>query len=53
MSDYHVRTGGDDPNKVALYGLTFDDVLLLPAESNIVPSEVVGWMDWRAMEEND
>ncbi|HCG3011462.1 TPA: IMP dehydrogenase [Corynebacterium striatum] len=40
MSDYHVRTGGDDPNKVALYGLTFDDVLLLPAESNIVPSEV-------------
>ncbi|HCG2963193.1 TPA: IMP dehydrogenase [Corynebacterium striatum] len=40
MSDNHVRTGGDDPNKVALYGLTFDDVLLLPAESNIVPSEV-------------
>ena len=40
MSDTHVLTGGDDPNKVALYGLTFDDVLLLPAESNIVPSEV-------------
>ena len=40
MSDNHVRTGGDDPNKVAFHGLTFDDVLLLPAESNIVPSEV-------------
>lgn len=40
MSDNHILTGGDDPNKVALYGLTFDDVLLLPAESNIVPSEV-------------
>ncbi|QNE88977.1 IMP dehydrogenase [Corynebacterium incognita] len=35
-----VATGGDDPNKVQLNGLTFDDVLLLPAESNIVPSEV-------------
>ena len=32
--------GGDAPNKVALRGLTFDDVLLLPAESHIVPSEV-------------
>ena len=32
--------GGDDPSKVALRGLTFDDVLLLPAESHIVPSEV-------------
>ena len=40
MSDNHILTGGDDPNKVALHGLTFDDVLLLPAESNIVPSEV-------------
>ena len=40
MTDSRIRTGGDDPNKVALYGLTFDDVLLLPAESNIVPSEV-------------
>ena len=40
MSDYPIHTGGDDPNKVALRGLTFDDVLLLPAESNIVPSEV-------------
>lgn len=35
-----VLTGGDDPNKVALRGLTFDDVLLLPAESHIVPGEV-------------
>jgi IMP dehydrogenase len=25
-----VRTGGDDPTKVAMVGLTFDDVLLLP-----------------------
>ncbi|WP_342319068.1 IMP dehydrogenase [Corynebacterium mayonis] len=35
-----VATGGDDPNKIALRGLTFDDVLLLPAESHIVPGEV-------------
>ncbi|HZK31389.1 MAG TPA: IMP dehydrogenase, partial [Corynebacterium sp.] len=40
MTDQRIHTGGDDPNKVALRGLTFDDVLLLPAESNIVPSEV-------------
>lgn len=40
MTDQRVSTGGDDPDKVALLGLTFDDVLLLPAESNIVPSEV-------------
>ena len=33
-----VRTGGDDPNKVAMLGLTFDDVLLLPAASDIVPA---------------
>ena len=39
-SNERVVTGGDDPNKVALRGLTFDDVLLLPAESHIVPSEV-------------
>ncbi|AKK10445.1 IMP dehydrogenase [Corynebacterium uterequi] len=32
--------GGDNPSKVALTGLTFDDVLLIPAESHIVPSEV-------------
>lgn len=29
-----------DPGKVALQGLTFDDVLLLPGESEIVPSDV-------------
>lgn len=40
MTDQHVFTGGDDPNKIALRGLTFDDVLLLPAESHIVPGEV-------------
>ncbi|APT93184.1 inosine-5-monophosphate dehydrogenase [Corynebacterium phocae] len=38
--DNRVFTGGDDPSKVLLQGLTFDDVLLLPAESNIVPSDV-------------
>ena len=36
----HVRTGGDDPNKIAMLGLTFDDVLLLPAASNLIPSAV-------------
>ena len=35
-----VSTGGDDPNKVALVGLTFDDVLLLPAASEVIPSGV-------------
>ena len=34
-----VRTGGDDPAKVAMLGLTFDDVLLKPAASSIVPSQ--------------
>ncbi|MHA2788126.1 IMP dehydrogenase [Corynebacterium sp. S7] len=40
MTEPHVFTGGDDPTKIALRGLTFDDVLLLPAESHIVPGEV-------------
>ena len=40
MAQDRVLTGGDDPDKVALRGLTFDDVLLLPAESHIVPGEV-------------
>jgi IMP dehydrogenase len=35
----HVRTGGDDPGKVAMLGLTFDDVLLLPAASDVIPSD--------------
>lgn len=35
-----VETGGDDPNKVALTGLTFDDVLLIPAASDVIPSGV-------------
>ncbi|GAC48688.1 IMP dehydrogenase [Gordonia aichiensis] len=35
-----VRTGGDDPGKVAMLGLTFDDVLLLPSASDVIPSEV-------------
>ncbi len=36
----HVHTGGDDPNKVAMLGLTYDDVLLLPAASNVIPGQV-------------
>lgn len=36
----NVPTGGDDPNKVALVGLTFDDVLLIPDASEVIPSEV-------------
>ncbi len=39
-SGAHVRTGGDDPDKVAMLGLTFDDVLLLPAASDLIPSSV-------------
>src|ERR1700731_1016738 len=35
-----VATGGDDPNKIAMLGLTFDDVLLLPAASDLIPSSV-------------
>ena len=33
-----VPTGGDDPHKIAMLGLTFDDVLLLPAASDIIPA---------------
>ncbi len=33
-----VPTGGDDPTKVAMLGLTFDDVLLLPHASDVVPA---------------
>ncbi|MFD1811716.1 IMP dehydrogenase [Rhodococcus gannanensis] len=36
----HVRTGGDRADKVAMLGLTFDDVLLLPAASDVIPSQV-------------
>jgi IMP dehydrogenase len=32
--------GGSYPPKFAAEGLTFDDVLLLPAESNVTPAEV-------------
>ena len=35
-----VSTGGDDPTKIAMLGLTFDDVLLLPAASDVVPANV-------------
>lgn len=40
MAEQTVSTGGDDPNKVALVGLTFDDVLLIPDASDVIPSEV-------------
>jgi IMP dehydrogenase len=33
-----VPTGGDDPTKIAMLGLTFDDVLLLPAASDVIPA---------------
>src|SRR6201987_1979493 len=33
-----VPPGGDDPTKIAMLGLTFDDVLLLPAASAVVPA---------------
>ncbi|MGH3797746.1 MAG: IMP dehydrogenase [Pseudonocardiaceae bacterium] len=33
-------TAPDFPSKFALLGLTFDDVLLLPAESDVVPADV-------------
>src|SRR5690606_5684279 len=33
-------TTGDLPPKFAKQGLTFDDVLLVPAESDVLPSEV-------------
>src|SRR6185436_14721225 len=36
--DERVYTGGDDPHKVVMLGLTFDDVLLLPAASDVVPA---------------
>ena len=35
----HMPTGGDDPGKVAMLGLTFDDVLLLPAASDVMPAD--------------
>jgi len=33
-------TAQETPSKFALLGLTFDDVLLLPAESDVIPSQV-------------
>jgi len=38
LEENSVPTGGDNPNKVAMLGLTFDDVLLLPAASDVVPA---------------
>jgi IMP dehydrogenase len=40
VTPHRLPTGGDDPNKIAMLGLTFDDVLLLPAASDIIPSQV-------------
>src|SRR6202161_1294261 len=36
LAEDSVPTGGDDPHKVAMLGLTFDDVLLLPAAAGVV-----------------
>jgi IMP dehydrogenase len=38
LAEVAVPTGGDNPHKVAMLGLTFDDVLLLPAASDVVPA---------------
>src|SRR6201988_4725190 len=38
LADDPVPTAGDHPHKVAMLGLTFDDVLLLPAASDVVPA---------------
>ena len=38
FADDAVPTGGDDPHKIAMLGLTFDDVLLLPAASDVIPA---------------
>lgn len=38
LTDDPASTGGDNPHKVAMLGLTFDDVLLLPAASDVVPA---------------
>jgi IMP dehydrogenase len=38
FSERVLPTGGDDPHKIAMLGLTFDDVLLLPAASDVVPA---------------
>src|SRR6202048_3658684 len=38
LADDPVPTGGDHPPKIAMLGLTFDDVLLLPAASDVVPA---------------
>jgi IMP dehydrogenase len=38
LVDDSVPTGGDNPHKIAMLGLTFDDVLLLPAASDVVPA---------------
>lgn len=38
LVDDPVPTGGDNPHKIAMLGLTFDDVLLLPAASDVVPA---------------
>ncbi|MBN9644059.1 IMP dehydrogenase [Corynebacterium mendelii] len=40
MTVSRIPTGGDDPDKVSLIGLTFDDVLLIPDASDVIPSEV-------------
>ncbi|WP_182346140.1 IMP dehydrogenase [Tomitella gaofuii] len=36
----NIRFGGDRDDKIAMTGLTFDDVLLLPAASEVIPGGV-------------
>ncbi|KJX75723.1 IMP dehydrogenase [Mycobacterium lepromatosis] len=38
LMDDPAATGGDNPHKVTMLGLTFDDVLLLPAASDVIPA---------------
>ncbi len=40
LPDDLLPTGGDTSGKVAMLGLTFDDVLLLPAASDVMPAGV-------------
>ena len=40
MTDQPALTGSGVPDKFAMLGLTYDDVLLLPGETDVIPSEV-------------
>ncbi len=40
MTEQPALTGSGVPDKFAMLGLTYDDVLLLPGETDVIPSEV-------------